>query len=97
MSDASDWPKAVASVAMMGGFLFVLTIFFPLPWVLLTYWLEERAKTKRILAQARLQERRSKSPRHRRKAVKARSVRLPDRDAITHDTPLHLETEDDRG
>ena len=56
MSDASDWPKAVASVAMMGGFLFVLTIFFPLPWVLLTYWLEERAKTKRILAQARLQE-----------------------------------------
>ena len=48
--------EIVGAVVMGLLGLFALSIFWPVPWLLLGAWLEESAKTKRILAQARLQE-----------------------------------------
>ena len=56
MSEHTAGSNALVGIGMILFCLFALTILFPLPWVILAAWLEERSKTKRILAEARLLE-----------------------------------------
>jgi hypothetical protein len=54
--EATDWPKAFAVLGIAMMMIFVASLFIPLPWIILAQWAQERAKTNRILAEARLLE-----------------------------------------